>query len=129
MAGNDLPHEGEADAIAFELFLAMQTLEYLEQLVGVFHIEARAVIPNKEYGSPGFLFMAHFNDRRVPLPRVFQGVGEQVDPDLLDQGRIPLAGRQFTDLQLDSGRLLTRVQQLEGLLHQGHSINFLAMQR
>jgi len=46
--GNDAFDDRESDAGTFEFAGAMQALEYAEQLVGILHIEAGAVIPDVE---------------------------------------------------------------------------------
>jgi len=50
MALDHPPHDGEADAGAFEVLSPMQALENAEQLVRILHLETGAVIANK-YGD------------------------------------------------------------------------------
>src|SRR6059058_1370733 len=47
VAVDDTLHGGEADARAFELFTAVETLERAEQLAGVRHVESRAVVADE----------------------------------------------------------------------------------
>ena len=46
---HDAAHRGQADARAFEFARAMQALEGLEQLVGVVHVEAGAIVLDAEH--------------------------------------------------------------------------------
>ena len=48
VAGNDALHISKADACAFKFLLGMETLEYSEQPIRVFHVEPHSVIPDGE---------------------------------------------------------------------------------
>lgn len=48
VALNDALHRGQADAQARELVLVVKALEWLEQALGIGHVEARAVIGNPQ---------------------------------------------------------------------------------
>ena len=50
VAGDHALHGGEADARALELGGVVQALEGAEELVGVGHVEARAVVADEEDG-------------------------------------------------------------------------------
>ena len=45
---DDALHDREADAGTFEILRAMQPLEHAEELVGVSHIEAGAIVADKD---------------------------------------------------------------------------------
>ncbi|HEX4147131.1 MAG TPA: hypothetical protein VHY91_26780 [Pirellulales bacterium] len=85
----------------------MQSLENAEQLVGVAHVDARPVVANevdplgagfaaRRRGAggrqPGLAPAADFDPRRLSFAGVFQGVGDQVCPNLPRQVGSPAAG-------------------------------------
>src|SRR5579863_1451607 len=45
---NDSLHGGQANARAFEFFLAVQTLKHTEQFVGVFRVETHSVVAHEK---------------------------------------------------------------------------------
>jgi len=47
MSANDAGDRGEADPRAFEVFVAMEAVEGVEELVGVEHVEACAVVADE----------------------------------------------------------------------------------
>src|SRR5436853_416569 len=49
VAGNDAPDVGQSDAGALELARAVEPLKHSEELVGILHVEAGAVIANKDH--------------------------------------------------------------------------------
>src|SRR5205807_785119 len=69
-------------------------------------------------------------DRRLwPLARVFQGVGKQVDPDLLDEQRVARAGRQTTDAQIRVAESQLAAKLADGVLDQYVHLDGLLLQR
>src|ERR1700730_8576433 len=56
-------HRGEPDSRSREIRFAMQTLEWAEEIVGIFHIKSRAIVTNEEHGVPSFLVGPDFNPR------------------------------------------------------------------
>jgi hypothetical protein len=45
----DALHRRQTDARAFKIFRTVQPLEHAEQFVGIFHVEADAIIPDPEH--------------------------------------------------------------------------------
>src|SRR5690606_7558033 len=80
VAIDDALHRGEANARAGEFVHAMQALEGAEQLVGVLHIEAGAIVAH-EVHLPRAVFHDAYDDAwillfRRELPRVAEQVFE-----------------------------------------------------
>ena len=63
----------------------MQTLEDAEEFVSVAHVEANAVVLDEIDVSAVVALAADFDDGRFALAGVLEGVGKQIDPDLLEQ--------------------------------------------
>ncbi len=78
MALDDAPHAGQADAGALELFHAMQALEYAEQLAGILHVEADAVVPHVDHDLARALFCADLDHRDVTGAAVLHRVVDEV---------------------------------------------------
>ena len=103
VAVDDPLHDGEADAGALIVLGPVQPLEDAEQLVGVAHVEADAVVLD-EIGRIALAVAVALPISIIALrlaARVLEGVGQQVDPDLLEQRRVGLARRQLADVDLD----------------------------
>src|SRR5438876_7502566 len=47
---NDSLNSGQSHACSFEVLLAVQALKDAKQLVGIFHVEAHAVVPYEVHG-------------------------------------------------------------------------------
>ena len=75
MTLNDALHDGETGAGSFILFLAVEALKNAEQLSGIVHIKARAVIPDKIDGLGIFDFAADFDQGGFLLACKLDGVG------------------------------------------------------
>lgn len=88
MPGDDPAHVGQAHAIALELFLAVQALEYAEQLVGVVGIKAYPVVPHEDAPVVRAFFNSDLNDCLGAWGGVSQGIGEQIFHDLPEQAEV-----------------------------------------
>jgi hypothetical protein len=83
MAMHNPLHDGQADARAFIVFDAMQSLKNTKQLVRVAHVETNSVVFDKVGHAVHLCATAHFNARSAALAGVLYGVAEQIQPDLL----------------------------------------------
>src|SRR2546425_1191465 len=75
---DDTLHRRQADPCAFELFRAVEPLERAEQLLGVGHVEARAVVPYEVGGRAVLLGNAELDPGGAALSGELPGVAEQV---------------------------------------------------
>ena len=48
MSDDDASHGSQSDAGAFEFVRAVESLENAEELIGIFHVEARAIVADEE---------------------------------------------------------------------------------
>src|SRR5208282_5391740 len=64
MAGNNALHIREADACAFKFIMAMQTLEYAEDFIHIFHVESCSVIRD---GTSDFITLIFASDFDLSL--------------------------------------------------------------
>src|SRR5262245_37123825 len=78
VAFDDAAHGREANAGAFELVLAMQALEYAEELARLAHVEADAVVPHVDLPFPGHVLGADLDERLAARPGILHGVVDQV---------------------------------------------------
>src|SRR5439155_2902318 len=78
MAVHDALHRGEPHARALELGGRVEALERAEQLVGVRHVESRAVVPDEAGTLPVGLVHAELDARAGVLPGVLPRVTEEV---------------------------------------------------
>src|ERR1700691_3713382 len=79
---HDALHRGQSDARAFKVLGTMQALEYAEEFVGIFHVEARPVVANEDRRLAVFLSLSDLDDRRSSIARVLEGIRNQVLEDL-----------------------------------------------
>ena len=85
--------DGQTDARSLELLRAMQSLENPEKFMGIPHVKSSAIVLDvKNRFSTGGLLATHLNPRHFALARVLEGIGQEVDKDLFQQGRVGLAG-------------------------------------
>src|SRR6185295_5900619 len=94
---DDALNVGQADAGAFKIAGAMQPLEDAEKFVGVLHVEAGSVVPDKE--DPvlvgGLLGRASDLDAGLfPLAGVFDGVADEIGEDLAQEVAVGLDDRK-----------------------------------
>src|ERR1700749_4447723 len=81
VARDDASYIGKADAVAGKLGGAMQALEHAEQLAGVLHVEAGAVVSHEELVIPrGGAGEADLDLRQLAVTGVLHRVAEQVLP-------------------------------------------------
>ena len=75
----------QAYASAFELVGGMEALECPKESLRIFHLESRAVVPNKVDSLSVLNFRTHINDTRLTLKGELESIRQQVDKDLLEQ--------------------------------------------
>jgi len=75
---NNALDRGEADTCARKFLGPVQSLERLEQLVSVGHIEADAIVPDKKGRFAVIIGRAELYPCRVLFPRELEGVAKQV---------------------------------------------------
>src|SRR5207237_6228312 len=88
VALNDAPDVGEADAGALEVRAAVQALKDAKQFLGIFHVEAHAVVADEDNRLSLRLEGADLDAGLGAGPGVFEGVGQQVDEDQPQQRRV-----------------------------------------
>jgi hypothetical protein len=98
MALDDVLDDGQADPAAFVFIMAVQALKNLEQFVGKSFIKPRTVVFNVVDGFVSFGASADFDNGGLFVSGELDGIGEQIDHDLLDQGGIAEDRGQFTDI-------------------------------
>src|SRR5665213_3595661 len=101
MPVHDPLYNRQSDAGSLVFLCAVETLKNAKQLVRVSHVEARSVVAHEIGLVPTLPLTADFNHRQVALARVFERIGNEVDPNLPQQSGVSLARRQFAkpDLQ------------------------------
>src|SRR5450755_2866191 len=93
---DDALHGGEADAGALELELAVQPLKGAEELVGVLHVEAGAVVANEESAAEP----AKRDQRGRILGGELPGVAEEVLQGNPEQARVAVGHQVRLELDL-----------------------------
>ena len=72
----------------FVLIGSVKALEDAKKLIGVPHIEPCAVVPDEvDYACSPFL-AAYLNTRRLAVPGIFEGIGDQIQPHLPKYGGV-----------------------------------------
>src|SRR5437016_13683634 len=94
---NNALHRGQANARALEIFGAVKALEDAEQLIGILHAEADAIVANENGRIPVFFHLADFNDGAGAGTSELKGVSHQILKNLLDQDRIAFNKRKVRD--------------------------------
>jgi hypothetical protein len=84
VALDDALHDRQTNACAFELIVAVEPLEDVEESVGVFHVEYRAVVPNEVHGFFRFLSCPHFDDANFSASCELERIGQQIHDHLLE---------------------------------------------
>src|SRR5919204_3739821 len=95
VAVDDALHDREAHSSAGIVLGTVQPLEHPKEFVGVTHVEADAVVAHKVDRLPALLAPPHDDAGHVSADSKLEGVGQQVDKDLLEQGGVGLAGREI----------------------------------
>src|SRR5579859_4226267 len=98
---DDARNGGQADAGAFKFLGAMQPLEHAEEFAGIFHIEAHAVVADKDDRVAVGFDLADFDLGALARPGVFGGVRKEIGKDHLEQTGIALDGGQLLHLPID----------------------------
>ena len=75
----------------------MQALKQAEELVGIFHVEAHAVVANEKHA---IRLPANFDHTSRLVAAVFEGVGQQVGEYLAHQIGVAVCGSQRVDSPL-----------------------------
>ena len=101
MAMNDPPHIGQADAGPLELLDAVQALKHAKQLVDVPHVEADAVVADKEHALIRFAPAADLNFGCRARPCILDRVGDQVAEGKPEHRGVALNIRKRPDLPGD----------------------------
>src|SRR5712691_1110090 len=83
VAVDDPLYNRQADARPVVLVGAVQALKHPEEFSNVLHIKAYAVVLDKIDALAIDLVAANFDHRHLPLAGKFEGVGAQIDQDLL----------------------------------------------
>src|SRR5260221_8372738 len=83
-------HNREADPGSLIFFGKMESLKHAEQLVGIAHVKANAIVFDEIQGMARRISWCatNLNPRRRATRSVFDGVRKQVHPDLLEQRRV-----------------------------------------
>src|SRR5437764_845110 len=93
----DSIHRGQANARALEIFGAVKALEDAEQLIGILHAEADAIVANENGRIPVFFHLADFDDGAETGTGEFKRVSHQILKNLLDQDRVAFNKRKVRD--------------------------------
>src|SRR4051794_28833505 len=88
VAIDDALGQRQPDPRTFEIFLPVQPLEHLEQLAGVGHVEAEAIVLDGVDDIAVALHAADADPRRRHAAAVFDGVVDQIVERLPDQAGI-----------------------------------------
>jgi hypothetical protein len=115
---NDALYGGQADAGAFKI-VAVQTLEGREQLVRVEHIEADAIIADKESRAAVHLNLAYFNNCGIAGTSVLDGIGQQIGEHLAHETIVTYDCRQSIDAPMDGAVCGFRVELFQNFLNEG----------
>src|SRR5437667_12841006 len=94
---NNALHRGQANARALEIFGAVKALEDAEQLIGILHAEADAIVANENGRIPVFFHLADFDDGAETGTGEFKRVSHQILKNLLDQDRVEEANFIFSE--------------------------------
>src|SRR5258705_1696198 len=98
-------HDREADAGSGDLILGMQALEHAEELRGVAHVEADAVVAHPVDVLGALRLAADLDPSRIALAAVLEGVADEVQPHLLQQRVVGQRRRQLADGEARRGVL------------------------
>src|SRR6266513_2331871 len=81
MPVDDAAHGGEPNPGAFEFRRRMEPLKHAEQLVGVAHVEAGAIVLDHEHATAVFLLRRELHARLRLLAGVFPAVAQEIVED------------------------------------------------
>src|SRR5260370_7962272 len=94
---HDSLHDRQTDAGALELLGAVEPLEDAVQLVGVFHLESRTVVPDEVRQLPRAAGTADLDRRLRARARELPAVADEVRQALTDEGALRQAPRPPRD--------------------------------
>ncbi|MOA07126.1 hypothetical protein D3C78_1268060 [compost metagenome] len=101
MAFDNSSHQRKSNARSLEILYPLQSLEHTKKLAVIGHIEANTIIFDR-VSDVVLGFDRRNSDDRDRLPgRIFDGIFDEIVPDLPQQGRIPEYHRQLADAPLD----------------------------
>ena len=110
MTINDTQDSGEADARAFELFAAVETLERAEQLAGVSHVESRTVVADEIDCLATLLFLPESDLRLVALRSELPSVAQKVREHDFQQALVALRHEIVFDVDRHRASGVARAQ-------------------
>jgi hypothetical protein len=108
MAVDNALHDGQPYAGSLVLLSPVQPLEHAEQLVGVLHVEAGAIIFDVVSVLAVELFPANFDLRRVTLAGELERIAQQVGEDLPQERGVGVAGWEIVDSDINLSPILLR---------------------
>ena len=79
----------------------MKALKHTEELVGIFHVEAYAIVPDINDGLLCNDSLADFDHRRLTRARIFDCVRQKIKEHLLHQTGVTIDVRQVVDVPAD----------------------------
>src|SRR5579872_4398823 len=95
-------HQRQTYACTFELFLTVQALKDLEELIGIPAVESRAVVANEIGDVPVSDRRADGDLRGGFFRGIFKCVSDEVYPDLFEQVFVPQANGQRIDIDAEA---------------------------
>src|SRR5947209_5640035 len=119
VAVDDALHDREAHSSACIVLGTVQPLEHPKEFVGVAHVEADTVVAHKVGALAALLARTYGDAGHIPVGGKLEGIGQQVDEDLLEQGGVGLAGREIVEGDVHAPPLLVRVHVREYLADEG----------
>src|SRR5262249_33496527 len=97
---DDALNRGEPDARALEVVLRVKPLKDVEQLRGVGHVEAGAVVVDEVYGLSALVCRAELDACAPALSRELPRIAEQVVHDRAEQRGVPFFVEPVVDDEL-----------------------------
>ena len=120
---HDSLHDRQTDAGALELLGAVEPLEDAKQLVGVFHLESRTVVPDEVRQLARAGGTADLDRRLGARARELPGVADEVRQDLPDEGAVGESRRQGHDRDRHAALRLEAPQLFHRRLRQGGHVD------
>ena len=87
VTANDPLYQGQTHARALILRPGMQSVEDIEQPIGVLHVEAHSIIA--DIVGAALRLEAELDKRILPVPGELDGVGKEVGHDASEHGLVP----------------------------------------
>ena len=88
----------QPDAGAFKRLRRVETLEYTEQFIYIFHIKADSIVADKHYYLILLVVRRSYFDLGLRTrPREFDGIRNQIDECKSEHGTISVAGGQLAN--------------------------------